>query len=146
MGAAPAAAGTPVLEIRPPQVPAQVGQEARFEIAAGNVAGLYGAIVTLAYDSKVVEFKAASEGPFLKKDSQQTSFLFSNNIKTGLVDIYMTRIGDVGGIDGAGNPLLHRVPGQVRRDDGRGRQERQTDELQPRADQGGNQGAKVIVK
>ncbi|MEK6700376.1 MAG: secretin N-terminal domain-containing protein [Nitrospirota bacterium] len=99
---APAAAGTPVLEIRPPQVPAQVGQEARFEIAAGNVAGLYGAIVTLAYDSKVVEFKAASEGPFLKKDSQQTSFLFSNNIKTGLVDIYMTRIGDVGGIDGAG--------------------------------------------
>jgi hypothetical protein len=66
------------------------------------VAGLYGAIVTLAYDPKVVEFKAASEGPFLKKDSQQTSFLFSNNIKTGLVDIYMTRIGDVGGIDGAG--------------------------------------------
>ncbi len=99
---APAAAGTPLLEIKPPQVPAQVGQEARFEIAAGNVAGLYGAIVTLAYDPKVVEFKAASEGPFLKKDSQQTSFLFSNNIKTGLVDIYMTRIGDVGGIDGAG--------------------------------------------
>jgi general secretion pathway protein D len=99
---APAAAGAAMLEIKPPQIPAQVGQEARFEIAAGNVAGLYGAIVTLAYDPKVVEFKAASEGPFLKKDSQQTSFLFSNNIKTGFVDIYMTRIGDVGGIDGGG--------------------------------------------
>jgi hypothetical protein len=50
-----------------------------------------------------VDFKAAAEGSFLKKDNQQTSFLFSNNLKAGTVDIYITRIGDVGGIDGAGN-------------------------------------------
>ncbi len=62
---------------------------------------LYGVIVTLTYDPKIVEFKTASEGSLLKKDGQQTSFLFSNNIKGGTVDIYMTRIGDVGGVDGA---------------------------------------------
>jgi hypothetical protein len=64
---------------------------------------LYGAIVTLTYDPKVVEFKTASEGSILKKDNQQTSFLFSNNIKGGTVDIYMTRIGDVGGVQGDGS-------------------------------------------
>jgi len=91
-----------VLEIKPPEVPISVGQEARFEISGGGVKDLYGSIVTIGYDPAVVEFKAASEGAFLKKDNQQTSFLFSNNIKAGTVDIYMTRIGDVGGVDGAG--------------------------------------------
>ena len=75
----------------------------RFDLAIGNVKDLYGAIITLGYDPKVVEFKAASEGSFLKKDGQQTSFLFSNNIKAGTVDIYMTRIGDVGGVEGSGS-------------------------------------------
>ncbi|MDI6759847.1 MAG: cohesin domain-containing protein, partial [Candidatus Brocadiaceae bacterium] len=65
-----------------------------------NVKDLYGAIITIGYDTKVVEFKTASEGPLLKKDGQQTSFLFSNNTKAGSVDIYMTRIGDVGGVEG----------------------------------------------
>jgi general secretion pathway protein D len=99
--AAPVAAAT-LLEITPPDTAVQVGQEARFEIVAGSVKNLYGAILTLSYDPKVVEFKSASEGTLLKKDGQQTSFLFSNNVKTGTVDLYMTRIGDVGGVDGAG--------------------------------------------
>ena len=91
-----------LLEIIPPDTAVQVGQEARFEIVAGSVKNLYGAILTLSYDPKIVEFKSASEGTLLKKDGQQTSFLFSNNVKTGTVDLYMTRIGDVGGVDGAG--------------------------------------------
>ncbi len=52
---------------------------------------------------KITEFKTASEGALLKKDGQQTSFLFSNNIKAGTVDVYMTRIGDVGGVNGVGS-------------------------------------------
>lgn len=92
-----------VLEIKPPDAPVGVGQEARFELMMGGAKDLYGAIVTLGYDPKVIEFKTASEGTLLKKDNQQTSFLFSNNIKAGTVDIYMTRIGDVGGVDGAGS-------------------------------------------
>jgi general secretion pathway protein D len=92
-----------VLEIKPGEAAAQVGQEARFDLTVGNIKDLYGAIVTLSYDPKVVEFKAASENGFLKKDGQQTSFLFSNNIKAGTVDIYMTRIGDIGGVEGAGS-------------------------------------------
>jgi len=91
-----------ITELRPLDLAGLLGQDMRLDITAGNVRGLYGAIVTIAYDAKIVEFKSASEGPLLKKDGQQTSFLFSNNIKAGTVDIYMTRIGDVGGVDGSG--------------------------------------------
>lgn len=98
----PAPSVSGALELRPNQAVSAVGQEVKLEMAASNVKELYGAIITLAYDPKVVEFKTASEGQFLKKDNQQTSFLFSNNLKAGTVDIYITRIGDVGGVDGAG--------------------------------------------
>jgi general secretion pathway protein D len=99
----PSAAGPVLLEIKPASAVTRLGQEARFEITAGRVEDLYGAILTLSYDPKVVEFRTASEGGLLKSDGQQTSFLFSNNIKTGTVDIYMTRIGDVGGVNGPGS-------------------------------------------
>ena len=104
---APVAAGQPVdgaalLELKPPDAAVPVGQEARFEVVANGVRDLYGAIMMYSYDPKVVEFRTAGEGALLKKDGQQTSFLFSNNIKAGTVDVYMTRIGDVGGVDGAG--------------------------------------------
>jgi general secretion pathway protein D len=92
-----------VIEIRPTEASVSIGQEVRFDLLAGNMTDAYGAIITLTYDPKVVEFKSASEGTLLKKDNQQTSFLFSNNIKGGTVDIYMTRIGDVGGVNGAGS-------------------------------------------
>jgi len=99
----PVGASAAVIEVRPGDNAGAVGQEVRFELTAAAVKDLYGAILTLGYDPKIIEFKAASEGAFLKQDGQQTSFLFSNNIKAGTVDIYMTRIGDVGGIQGAGS-------------------------------------------
>jgi general secretion pathway protein D len=100
----PVAASTvALLELKPAETAAAVGQEARFELSVSGVKDLYGAIITLSYDPKIVDFKAAAEGTFLKKDNQQTSFLFSNNLKAGTVDIYITRIGDVGGIEGTGS-------------------------------------------
>ncbi|MGE5807942.1 MAG: secretin N-terminal domain-containing protein, partial [Nitrospirota bacterium] len=102
--AQPPVEGAPVLlEMKPAETAALVGQEMRYEITAGSVKDLYGVILTLSYDPKIVEFKTAGEGTLLKKDGQQTSFLFSNNIKAGTVDIYMTRIGDVGGVGGPGS-------------------------------------------
>jgi len=100
--ASEAANAVTVLDLKPPETAVAVGQEARLEISAAGAKDLYGAIITLSYDPKIVDFKAAAEGAFLKKDNQQTSFLFSNNLKAGTVDIYITRIGDVGGIEGAG--------------------------------------------
>jgi plastocyanin len=97
------AMGGSLLEMKPADMSVAVGQDLRFELAIGNAHDLYGAIVTLGYDPKIVEFKTASEGALLKKDGQQTSFLFSNNVKAGTVDIYMTRIGDVGGVSGVGS-------------------------------------------
>lgn len=91
-----------VLEMKPADVTTPVGQDVKFDLSVDSVRDFYGAIITLSYDPKLVEFKAASEGQLLRKDGQQTSFLFSNNLKAGTVDVYMTRIGDVGGIDGAG--------------------------------------------
>ncbi len=102
----PAAAepmGGALLEMKPADMNASVGQDMRFELSLDNVRELYGAIVTLGYDPKITDFKTASEGALLKRDGQQTSFLFSNNVKAGTVDIYMTRIGDVGGVSGAGS-------------------------------------------
>ena len=99
----PAASTAARLRLMPVDAASAIGQEGKFELSAENVRSLYGAIITLSYDPKVVEFKSAGEGSFLKKDGQQTSYLFSNNIKAGTVDIYMTRIGDVGGIDGSGS-------------------------------------------
>jgi general secretion pathway protein D len=101
------------LEIKPADAASQVGQEVKFEISAANVKDLYGAIITLGYDPKVVDFKVASEGQLLKKDGQQTSFLFSNNVKAGTVDIYMTRIGDIGGVEGAGGLCLVTFQGKA---------------------------------
>jgi hypothetical protein len=89
--------------MKPAEVSVAVGQDMRFELSVDNVRDLYGVIVTLGYDPKITEFKTAGEGALLKKDGQQTSFLFSNNVKAGTVDIYMTRIGDVGGINGGGS-------------------------------------------
>jgi general secretion pathway protein D len=105
----PTASGPPsndesiiLAEIKPVDTTLPVGQETRLEITTGDVKGLYGAITTISYDPNVVEFKTANEGTLLKKDGQQTSFLFSNNAKAGTVDIYMTRVGGVGGVDGSG--------------------------------------------
>ncbi len=96
------AANAAVLELKPVDAAVPVGQETRLDVSVTGVKDLYGAILTISYDPKVVDFKTAAEGGFLKKDSQQTSFLFSNNLKAGTVDIYITRIGDVGGVEGAG--------------------------------------------
>jgi general secretion pathway protein D len=99
---AEAMASAAVLEFKPVDVAVPVGQESRLDVSVAGVKNLYGAILTISYDPKVLDFKAAAEGALLKKDNQQTSFLFSNNIKAGTVDIYITRIGDVGGVEGAG--------------------------------------------
>lgn len=96
------AANASMLELKPSDTTVPVGQESRLDVSVAGVKDLYGSILTISYDPKFVDFKAAAEGAFLRKDNQQTSFLFSNNIKAGTVDIYITRIGDVGGVEGAG--------------------------------------------
>lgn len=95
-------ANAAMLELKPFDAAVPVGQETRLDVSITGVKDLYGSILTISYDPKVVDFKSAAEGAFLRKDSQQTSFLFSNNIKAGTVDLYITRIGDVGGVEGAG--------------------------------------------
>ncbi|MDH4162445.1 MAG: hypothetical protein OEW15_07115 [Nitrospirota bacterium] len=102
--AAPEAAGTGTMniEFRPAEAQAAIGQEVRLDIVAAKAVDLYGAIVTVGYDPRIIDLKIATEGPFLKGDGQQTSFLFSNNAKAGTVDVYLTRIGDVGGRSGEG--------------------------------------------
>ncbi len=105
-----------ILGLQPAEATAAIGQELRFDLTVDNAKDIYGAIVTITYDRRNVDFKTATEGPFLKKDGQQTSFLFSNNMRTGSIDIYMTRIGDVGNVSGSGvlGSLLFqsRAPGQ----------------------------------
>jgi len=110
---APAVNAVAVLELKPAESTSAVSQEARLDLSIANVKDLYGAIITLSYDPKVIDFRSATEGTFLKKDGQQTSFLFSNNIKAGTVDLYITRIGDVGGVEGAGTVCTTVFQGKV---------------------------------
>jgi general secretion pathway protein D len=99
----PGAPSTIALSFKPSEASIQVGQETQIELIGGSVKNLYGGVITLGYDPQVIEFKSASEGTLLKKDRKPTSFLFSNNAGSGTVDIYLTRIGGVGGVSGAGS-------------------------------------------
>ena len=91
------------LALKPAVMTASNGQEIRIVLNAAKVRDLYGAVITLAYNPAVVEFKTANEATLLKQDGQQLSFMFSNNVRSGAVDLYMTRIGKVGGVKGAGD-------------------------------------------
>jgi general secretion pathway protein D len=90
------------LALKPAEASAQADQEVQFELSADQMQDLYGAAVTLSYDPKVVDFKTANEGGLLKQDGQPMSLVFSNNVKMGTVDLYMIRIGKVGGVTGSG--------------------------------------------
>ncbi|HAK59401.1 MAG TPA: hypothetical protein DCO77_03320 [Nitrospiraceae bacterium] len=98
----PLPAPAAVLAMNPTEAVTTVGDRVKFMISAMDVQDLYGTIIRLSYDKKTVEFISATEGSLLKKDGQQTSFVFSNNANAGIVELFLTRIGDVGGVGGAG--------------------------------------------
>ncbi|KAF0218296.1 MAG: proteinral secretion pathway protein [Geobacteraceae bacterium] len=119
---APPAAGTPQAQapvpVPPPQQPisralvnitapksVKVNDQFTVEIKASDVSNLYNAPFILVYDPIFLDFVGAAEGSFLKQDGKPTSFRTTVDKNTGQVTIALNRVGDVGGVSGAGTLL-----------------------------------------
>lgn len=83
----------------------KVNDQFPVEIKASDVQNLYGAPLILAYDPIFMDFVGASEGGLLKQDGKPTAFRTTVNPNTGQVAIVLNRVGDVGGVNGAGTLL-----------------------------------------
>ncbi|MCM2357495.1 MAG: cohesin domain-containing protein, partial [Geobacteraceae bacterium] len=90
-----------VLDIAAPQT-AKLNEEFRVEVMVAEAVNMYNARFTLEFDPALVDFVGAAEGAFLKQDGKPTSFTSQVNKETGRIDINLRRVGEVGGVSGAG--------------------------------------------
>lgn len=90
-----------VLSILPPDRTLLVGQDARLDVLATDVAGLVEGTLTVTYDPKVLEFRQAIEGEFLKRDGAATVST-EVNPATGTVIVRLKRAEGALGVSGAG--------------------------------------------
>src|SRR2546425_6426974 len=65
------------LSVLPPDRTASVGEEIRLDVTVTNIEDLAEGTLTVSYDPKVLEFRQAFEGEFLKRSEEHTSELQS---------------------------------------------------------------------
>lgn len=99
--AAPQLPGRVVLNLSAPSE-VKVNEEFRVEVTVTDAKELFSAPFTLQYDTAILEFVGAVEGTFLKKDGKPTAFQANVNRENGQVGITLGRMGEVGGVSGAG--------------------------------------------
>jgi general secretion pathway protein D len=90
-----------VLNITAPPV-VKLNERFSVDVAASNVTNLYSAPFVFSYDPALLDFRGASEGPFLKYDGKPTSFQAINATNNGKITVNIGRVGNVGGINGVG--------------------------------------------
>lgn len=96
----PAEAAAPVLlQMKGPK-DVQPGQQFEIEVAVEDAKALFAVPLTLAFDPARLKFLGAAEGEFLRQDGKLTSFAAAPG--NGRVTVGLSRLGDVGGIDGGG--------------------------------------------
>ena len=78
------------------------GEKLSVQVLVQNAKNLYSTPLKFAYNANILKCLKVQEGPFLKKDGKQTAFLSFINQPEGLVNINLSRMGSVGGIDGDG--------------------------------------------
>jgi len=78
------------------------GEKLSVQVLVQNTKNLYSTPFKIAYNANILKCLKVREGPFLKKDGEQTAFLSSINQPKGLVNINLSRMGSIGGIDGDG--------------------------------------------
>jgi len=81
---------------------ASLNQEVSFAAEIQNAKNLTEANVSLRYDPKVLEFKRAVEGSFMKSDGQETAFVTADNPVDGLINLRIRRMAKGGGAAGSG--------------------------------------------
>src|SRR5947208_1408835 len=90
-----------VLSILPSDLTASVGQEIRLDVHVTNIENLAEGTLTISYDPKVLEFRQAFEGEFLKRGGTAT-VVTAANPATGTVAVRLTRGESAKGVSGAG--------------------------------------------
>ena len=89
-GPAGAPLKTAILSVRPPDGNVVRGQETRVDLLVANADALVESTVTLRYDPKVLEFRQALEGEFLKREGTATMVVDANPI-AGTVTVQVKR-------------------------------------------------------
>src|SRR3989454_1604988 len=90
-----------VLSLLPPDRTASVGEEIRLDVLVTNIEDLAEGTLTISYDPKVLEFRQAFEGEFLKREGT-ASVTTAANPETGTVAVRLTRPEGTKGVTGTG--------------------------------------------
>ncbi|HZC67001.1 MAG TPA: secretin N-terminal domain-containing protein [Nitrospirales bacterium] len=90
-----------MLSFLPPDLTASVGQEIRLDVQVANIEDLAEGTLTISYDAKILEFRQAFEGEFLKREGTAT-VVTAANPATGTVAVRLMRGEGAKGVSGAG--------------------------------------------
>jgi hypothetical protein len=94
------------ISLNPASRPVVSGENASFDVEIASVSNLYGFQFDLEYDSAILQFSSASEGSFLSKNGQDSTFCVqpkaSSRGSADYVTIACTRLGAIGGVAGSG--------------------------------------------
>jgi len=99
--AAPSPASVALLNIAAPPA-AALNQQFSVAVTVANAANLFSAPFVLSFDPTILDFVGGSEGPLLKSDGKPTSFQVASAKQAGQVTVNLSRVGNVGGVNGAG--------------------------------------------
>ena len=81
---------------------AKVNDVFQVEVSVSEAVNIYNGVLIFQFDSTLMDFIGATEGPFLKNDGKPTSFSTYLKKDKGRVSINLSRLGDVGGVSGSG--------------------------------------------
>jgi general secretion pathway protein D len=98
---APRMPASAVLSFLPPDRTIQVGQDVTMDVLVSSVEDLAQGALTVTYDPKVLEFRQAVEGEFLKREGAATVEAAANP-ETGMVVVRLKRAEGAKGVSGAG--------------------------------------------
>src|SRR5213593_1451117 len=90
-----------VLSLLPADRTASVGEEIRLDVLVTNIEDLAEGTLTISYDPKVLEFRQAFEGEFLKREGA-ASVTTAANPATGTVAVRLMRAEGAKGVSGTG--------------------------------------------
>jgi general secretion pathway protein D len=90
-----------ILSVRPPDAVAALGQPTTVELLVDNVEGLVESNLTITYDPKILEFREAQEGEFLKRGRAATMSVDVNPV-AGTVALQLRRAEGDPGTSGGG--------------------------------------------
>jgi len=82
------------------------GDAVNFDVEINSVYNLYGYQFDFEYDPIILQFSKATEGTFLNKNGQESTFCIDPKVSSrgtvNYVTIACTRLGAIGGVDGSG--------------------------------------------